>query len=32
MVEAISLFGLTFIMVVLLAFITVYVGDNLNEE
>ena len=32
MVEAISLFGWTFIMVVLLAFITVYVGDNLNEE
>ena len=31
MVEAISMFGWTFIMVVVLAIITILVGDNLND-
>ena len=31
MVEAISMFGWTFIMVVLAAIIINYVGDNLND-
>ena len=31
MVEAISMFGWTFIAVVPLAIITIYVGDNLND-
>ncbi len=31
MVEAISMFGWTFIAVVLIAIITSYVGDNLND-
>jgi len=31
MVEAISMFGWTFIMLVVLAIITSLVGDNLND-
>ncbi len=31
MVEAISMFGWTFIMVVLIAIITIWTGDNLND-
>ena len=31
MVEAISMFGWTFIMLVILAIITQVVGDNLND-
>ncbi len=31
MVEAISMFGWTFIMLVALAIITSYVGDHLND-
>jgi hypothetical protein len=31
MVEAISMFGWTFIMLVVLAIITQVVGDNLND-
>ena len=31
MVEAITLIGWTFISVVVLAIITIYVGDNLND-
>ncbi len=31
MIEAISLLGWTFIMLVALAFVTIYVGDNLND-
>ena len=31
MVEGIVMFGWTFIMVVALAIITIYVGDNLND-
>ena len=31
MIEAIVMFGWTFIAVVALAIITIYVGDNLND-
>ena len=31
MVEAIVMFGWTFIIIVALAFITIYVGDHLND-
>ena len=31
MVEAISMFGWTFIMVVVLAIVVFYTGDNLND-
>ena len=31
MIEAIVLFGWTFIMVVTLAIITIYVGEHLND-
>ena len=31
MVDGIVLFGWTFIVVVVLAFITIYVGDHLND-
>ena len=31
MVEGIALFGWTFIVVVVIAFIVGYVGDNLND-
>jgi hypothetical protein len=31
MINGIALFGWTFIVVVALAFITIYVGDHLND-
>ena len=31
MIDAIVTFGLTFLAIVVLAIITIYVGDNLND-
>ncbi len=31
MIEGMVMFGWTFIVIVVLAFITIYVGDNLND-